>query len=248
VAGAVRAEARVIMATREASLGASACHLKRHHERRRGVTVVHTAGTQRSVQLPSGAIRLRTSSTRSPVRTSGGRSGRGRPRGGTSANTELGGRTALSDMTVGTRVLYNCAYSTTLDRNTTANRNGHAMPHTTETARNGPPRGYRISRRGARRGRPGNKLPATTKNHASRTPWPCPLPDARARPTRFARRGAAPYIRISNRAPRSPPPHPDREPIVDRHVVRTTAPMLPSRRRAARQRLQRSLPTAETQI
>ena len=33
VAGAVRAEVGVIMATGEASLGASACHLKWHHKR-----------------------------------------------------------------------------------------------------------------------------------------------------------------------------------------------------------------------
>jgi hypothetical protein len=231
VAGAVRAEARVIMATREASLGASARHLKRHHERRRGVTVVHTAGTQRSVQLPSGAIRLRISSTRSPVRTSGGRSGRGRPRGGTSANSR--GRTALSDMAVGTRVLYNCAYSTTLDRNTTANRNGHAMPHTTETAKRTP---TRLSRRGARRGRPrvGNKLPVQQK---SRLPHPLALPVAGCPRTshslRAARRSAIsayptvlrglrpPTRTVNDRRPTCGPNH------------RTNAPVTASRSTAA---------------
>jgi hypothetical protein len=200
VAGAVRAEARVIMATREASLGASACHLKRHHERRLGVTVVHTAGTQRSVQLPSGAIRLRTSSTRSPVRTSGGRSGRGRPRGGTSANSAGGPRCRGHGCRVCCTTVLTVRHST---RNTTANieracdathhRNSETDPRAVIAPRCAP----RTS---------GKQVTGTTKNHASRTPWPCPLPDARARPTRFARRAAAPYPHIQPCSEVSAPP------------------------------------------
>mgnify|MGYP006931594179 CR=1 FL=1 len=196
------------MATREASLGASACHLKRHHERRRGVTVVHTAGTQRSVQLPSGAIRLRTSSTRSPVRTSGGRSGRGRPRGGTSANSAGGPRCRGHGCRVCcTTVL--TVVSKTLDRNTTANieRACDATHHRNQTAKRTP---ARLSRRGARRGRPGNKLPVQQKSTPPAPPGParCRMPAH----VPLASRGAPQrHIRISNRAPRSPPPHPDRE-------------------------------------
>jgi hypothetical protein len=162
---------------------------------------------QRSVQLPSGAIRLRTSSTRSPVRTSGGRSGRGRPRRAGWNLGELGGRTALSDMAVG--VLYNCAYSTTLDRNTTANRNGHAMPHT-ETAKRTPVRLPVIAPRCAPR-----TVRETSYRYKKNPTPPAPPGPARCRmPAHvpLASRGAPQrHIRISNRAPRSPPPHPDRE-------------------------------------
>ena len=186
---------------------------------------------QRSVQLPSGAIRLRTSSTRSPVRTSGGRSGRGRPRRAGWNLGELGGRTALSDMTVGTRVLYNCAYSTTLDRNTTANRNGHAMPHTTETAKRTP---ARLSRRGARRGRPGNKLPVQQIITPPAPPGParCRMP-AHSHSLRAARRSAIsayptvlrglrpPTRTVNDRRPTCGPNH------------RTNAPVTASRSTAA---------------
>jgi hypothetical protein len=48
--------------------------------------------------------------------------------------------------------------------------NGHAMPHTTETAKRTP---ARLSRRGARRGRPGNKLPVQLEK--SRLPHPLPV-------------------------------------------------------------------------
>ena len=64
--------------------------------------------------------------------------------------------------------------------------------------------GYRAAVRAA--DRPGNKLPVQKKPHASRTPWPCPLPDARARPTRFARRAAAPYPHIQPCSEVSAPP------------------------------------------
>ena len=96
------------------------------------------------------------------MRTSGGRSGRGRPRGGTSANSAGGPRcrTWLSG------VLYKCAYSTTLDRNTTANieracdathhRNSETDPRAVIAPRCAP----RTS---------GKQVTGTTKNHASRT-------------------------------------------------------------------------------
>jgi hypothetical protein len=186
---------------------------------------------QRSVQLPSGAIRLRTSSTRSPVRTSGGRSGRGRPRRAGWNLGELGGRTALSDMAVG--VLYNCAYSTTLARNTTANRNGHAMPHT-ETAKRTPVRLPVIAPRCAPR-TSGKQVTGTKKK--PRLPHPLALPVAGCPRTshslRAARRSAIsayptvlrglrpPTRTVNDRRPTCGPNH------------RTNAPVTASRSTAA---------------
>ena len=99
VAGAVRAEVGVIMATGEASLGASACHLKWHHKRhltklgksKGGYCSARSWHTQWSVKLPMGNTPLRTEQLAPGVRPFAFT-------GGVEPWSELGGRTgALSE-------------------------------------------------------------------------------------------------------------------------------------------------------
>ena len=109
VAGAVRAEVGVIMATGEASLGASACHLKWHHKRhltklgksKGGYCSARSWHTQWSVKLPMGNTPLRYTDRAACTRSEAlrlAREGDVPGPGGVEPWSELGGRTgALSE-------------------------------------------------------------------------------------------------------------------------------------------------------
>ena len=106
VAGAVRAEVGVIMATGEASLGASACHLKWHHKRhltklgksKGGYCSARSWHTQWSVKLPMGNTPLRYTDRAACTRSEALRLAREGGGPGGMEPSELGGRTgALSE-------------------------------------------------------------------------------------------------------------------------------------------------------
>ena len=98
VAGAVRAEVGVIMATGEASLGASACHLKWHHKRhltklgksKGGYCSARSWHTQWSVKLPMGNTPLRTEQLAPGVRPFASH-GKGAARAGWNRRSSAGG-------------------------------------------------------------------------------------------------------------------------------------------------------------
>jgi len=167
------------------------------------------------------------------VRTSGGRSGRGRPRGGTSANSAGGPRCRGHGCRVCcTTVL--TVVSKTLDRNSEYNsehRTGMRC-HTPPKQRNGPPRGYRAAVRAA-----DVRETSYRYNKKSRLPHPLALPVAGCPRTshslRAARRSAIsayptvlrglrpPTRTVNDRRPTCGPNH------------RTNAPVTASRSTAA---------------
>ena len=165
------------------------------------------------------------------MRTSGGRSGRGRPRGGTSANSAGGPRcrTWLSEHVCCTTVL-TVRHSTGIQQRTGTGMRCHTPPK----QRNGPPRGYRAAVRAA--DVPGSET-SYRYNKKSRLPHPLALPVAGCPRTshslRAARRSAIsayptvlrglrpPTRTVNDRRPTCGPNH------------RTNAPVTASRSTAA---------------
>ena len=151
MAGAVRAEARVIMATREASLGASACHLKRHHERHltsRGYCSPYSWHTAVSAATERGNT-VTDQQHQESSEDFGGTVGKGK-----AAGWNLGEhRTRRADRAVGHDCRNTCVVQLCLQYDTrqeyNSERNGHAMPHTTETAKRTARAAYRAAVRAA---------------------------------------------------------------------------------------------------